>query len=207
MEYLEGETLADRRLRAGALPLDAGADGRHRDRRRARHGASRRHRASRSEAGQRHARPRRGAKLLDFGLAKARRRCRSTASIDAPTTPHDDRRRRARSSARSSTWRPSRSKGATPTRAPTSSRSAACSTRCSTGQKAFEGKTRRASSARSCRTGTRRRLRAAAGRVPPALDRVVRTCLAKDPDERWQTGARSAPRAEMDREPRDSHRA
>jgi hypothetical protein len=22
---------------------------------------------------------------------------------------------------------------------------------------------------------------------PPALDRVVRTCLAKDPDERWQT--------------------
>jgi len=23
--------------------------------------------------------------------------------------------------------------------------------------------------------------------VPPVLDRVVRTCLAKDPDERWQT--------------------
>src|SRR5438093_13639834 len=22
---------------------------------------------------------------------------------------------------------------------------------------------------------------------PPALDRVIRTCLAKDPDERWQT--------------------
>jgi serine/threonine protein kinase len=23
--------------------------------------------------------------------------------------------------------------------------------------------------------------------VPPALDRIIRRCLAKDPDERWQT--------------------
>ena len=30
-------------------------------------------------------------------------------------------------------------------------------------------------------------LAAQAPRVPPALDRVVTTCLAKDPDERWQT--------------------
>ena len=26
--------------------------------------------------------------------------------------------------------------------------------------------------------------------APPALDRVVKTCLAKDPEERWQSAAR-----------------
>ena len=35
--------------------------------------------------------------------------------------------------------------------------------------------------------------------TPPALDRVVKRCMAKDPDERWQTRRRSGSGIEMDR--------
>ena len=34
---------------------------------------------------------------------------------------------------------------------------------------------------------------------PPALDRVVKTCLAKDPEDRWQTAHDVRQRAEVDR--------
>ena len=54
MEFLDGETLADR-LRAGRMPLDKVLKTAHRDRRRARHRAPCRHRASRCEARQHHA--------------------------------------------------------------------------------------------------------------------------------------------------------
>ena len=104
---------------------------RDRDCRRARQGASRRHRASRSQARQHHAhevgreaarlRPREaqrpGRADLDDGDRAARRR------------PAARRRRPARSSARCITWRRSKSKGARLTRAATSGRSASSSTR------------------------------------------------------------------------------
>ena len=35
--------------------------------------------------------------------------------------------------------------------------------------------------------------------TPPALDRVVRTCLAKDPEDRWQSAGDVAKRAQVDR--------
>ena len=55
-----------------------------------------------------------------------------------------------------------------------------------TGKKAFEGKSQ-ASLIAAILDATRRRSRSLQPLTPPALDRVVKTCLAKDPDERWQS--------------------
>ncbi|MEP6472027.1 MAG: hypothetical protein ABJC28_08410, partial [Acidobacteriota bacterium] len=55
-----------------------------------------------------------------------------------------------------------------------------------TGQKAFSGKSQ--ASLISSIMGTQPpAVSAVAPMTPPAFDRVVRTCLAKDPDDRWQT--------------------
>ena len=42
--------------------------------------------------------------------------------------------------------------------------------------------TMRAAATRTTKSGS-----PSAARTPPALDRVVKTCLAKEPDERWQS--------------------
>ena len=55
-----------------------------------------------------------------------------------------------------------------------------------TGRKAFEGKSQ-ASLVVSIMSGTPPPISAVQPMTPPSLDRVVRVCLAKDPDERWQT--------------------
>src|SRR5206468_7568168 len=55
-----------------------------------------------------------------------------------------------------------------------------------TGQKAFSGKSQ--ASLISSIMGTQPpAVSAVAPMTPPAFDRVVKTCLAKDPDDRWQT--------------------
>ncbi len=56
----------------------------------------------------------------------------------------------------------------------------------STGRKAFEGKSQ-ASLIAAIMGGTPPSISQARPMTPPALDRLVGTCLAKDPDERWQT--------------------
>ena len=97
MEYLEGETLAERLSAAGRhrwrLPTRSLTD-RHRDLRRPRQRAPRGHHPPRSEAGEHLARPKRRAsappiaKLLDFGLAKtAAPAVAATALSMLPTTP------------------------------------------------------------------------------------------------------------------------
>jgi len=55
-----------------------------------------------------------------------------------------------------------------------------------TGRKAFEGKSQ-ASLIAAIMTSEPPSLSTIEPMSPPALDRVVRTCLAKDPDERWQS--------------------
>ncbi|HJW14977.1 MAG TPA: protein kinase [Thermoanaerobaculia bacterium] len=55
-----------------------------------------------------------------------------------------------------------------------------------TGQKAFAGKSQ-ASLIASILSAEPQPISQIAPMAPPALDRVVKTCLAKDPDDRWQT--------------------
>src|SRR6266542_1810251 len=55
-----------------------------------------------------------------------------------------------------------------------------------TGQKAFSGKSQ-ASLIASILSAEPPAISAVQPMTPPALDRVVKTCLAKDPDDRWQT--------------------
>src|SRR5688572_16158330 len=57
-----------------------------------------------------------------------------------------------------------------------------------TGRRAFSGKSR-ASLIASIMEHEPAPLSSVAPMTPPALDRVVRTCLAKDPDDRWQSAA------------------
>ncbi|HYR45775.1 MAG TPA: serine/threonine-protein kinase, partial [Thermoanaerobaculia bacterium] len=55
-----------------------------------------------------------------------------------------------------------------------------------TGQKAFSGKSQ-ASLIAAILGSEPAAISTVAPMTPPALDRVVKTCLAKDPDDRWQT--------------------
>jgi len=124
MELLEGQTLADR-LAKGSLPLGDVL----------KYGAQIAQalaRAHRAGVVHRDLKPgnvmltRHGAKLLDFGLAKGR---------TSPPSPASDETQQRPLTAEGmvigtfNTWRPSNSLPRSPTRAPTSSPSAACSTR------------------------------------------------------------------------------
>ena len=59
-----------------------------------------------------------------------------------------------------------------------------------TGKKAFEGKSQASVIATILETDPPP-MSSLQPMTPPALDRVVKRCLAKDPDERWQTAQRS----------------
>ena len=126
MEYLEGETLATR-LEKEALPLNQTL-------RYAIQIADALDKAHRKGIVHRDLKPgnimltKGGAKLLDFGLAK-RQPAGAVAGRSLGATVSGPLTARARFSARRSTWRRSRSKVVTPTRAATSFRSARSSTR------------------------------------------------------------------------------
>ncbi len=55
-----------------------------------------------------------------------------------------------------------------------------------TGRRAFEGRSQASLIAAILREEPRP-ITSLAPMTPPALDRVIRTCLAKDPEDRWQT--------------------
>ena len=183
MEYLEGETLADRLLK-GPLPLEQTL----------RFGieiADALDKAHRQGIVHRDLKPgnvmltKSGVKLLDFGLAKAVAPASQKSSLTALPTQHEPD-----------------AGGDDPGDVPVHGAGAAggeggrradghlrvrraCSTRWRPGKKAFSG-TSQASLISSIMRDEPAPISQVQPMTPPALDRVVRTCLAKDPDDRWQ---------------------
>ena len=124
-------------------------------------------------------------KILDFGLAKL--------TLTEEQGPGHERARPQRpapspasSSARSATCRPSRCAASPPTRAATSSPSARSSTRCSSGRRAFHG-----DSAADTMSAILKEdppdLSVTNQNVPPGLERIVRHCLEKNPEQRFHS--------------------
>jgi len=189
MEFLDGETLAER-LRKGPLPLDLVL----------RYGieiCEGLEKAHRSGVVHRDLKPgnimltKSGAKLMDFGLAKAGVAGPSTAASGLTatlTTPPGSHPLTAQGSV----------VGTFQYMAPEQVEGIEADARSDifafgsvlyemlTGKRAFEGKT-----AASAMAAVLERDPAPISLVqpmtPPALERLVKTCLAKDPDERWQT--------------------
>lgn len=188
MEFLEGETLADR-LRKGAMPITQllksaieisdGLD-----------------RAHRSGVVHRDLKPgnimltKGGAKLMDFGLAKASLASANAASSLSMTlsTPAQSHPLTAEGTVVGTFqyMAPEQVEGREADARSDIFAFGAVLYEMATGKRAFEGKT-----AASAMAAVLEREPAPISTVepttPPALDRLVKTCLAKDPDERWQT--------------------
>ena len=187
MEYLEGETLTDR-LKRGALPLEqvlrygveiAGAlDQAHR------HGIV-----------HRDLKPgnvmltKSGAKLLDFGLAKLRAPDTPvSAASELSALPTGDKPLTAEGSIVGTFqyMAPEQLEGKEPDARTDIFAFGAVLHEMATGQRAFKGKSQ-ASLIAAILASEPPPISRLQPLTPPALDRVVATCLAKDPDERWQS--------------------
>ena len=186
MEYIEGKPIA------GPLPVEQAIALRHPDLRGAPRRAPEGHRPPRPEAGQHPAdeaghqaarlRPRQARCRQRLGRAVRARPCRTGGAGDgrgAHRGAHG-RRHAAVHGAGADRGR------ARSTRAPTSSRSAACSTSCSPASAPSTGKTASTVMAAVLAT-TPQPIEELVPLTPPALERIVARCLAKDPDDRWQT--------------------
>ena len=188
MEFLEGETLADR-LHKGPLPVDqllkCGieiCDGLEK--------------AHRSGVVHRDLKPgnimltKTGAKLMDFGLAKAlMANAGATSGLTATvTTPPGTDPLTARGVVVGTFqyMAPEQVEGKEADARSDIFALGSVLYEMATGKRAFEGKT-----AASAMAAVLERepppISSVQPMIPPALDRLVRTCLQKDPDERWQT--------------------
>jgi len=183
MELLDGESL-EQRLTKGPLPLDQAL-------RIAIDLADALSKAHRQGIVHRDLKPgnvmltRQGAKLLDFGLAR----------VDAPPAPGSGSflptQQRALTQAGTvlGTFQymaPEQLEGGDADARTDIFAFGALVYEMITGRKAFEGKSQ-ASLISAIMAGTPPPISSLNATTPPALDRVIRTCLAKDPDERWQT--------------------
>src|SRR6266853_482971 len=188
MEYLEGETLADR-LRKGPLSVDQvlkygieiceGLE-----------------KAHRSGVVHRDLKPgnimltKTGAKLMDFGLAKASLAGpAATSGLTATlTTPPGSHPLTAQGMVVGTFqyMSPEQVEGKEADARSDIFALGAVLYEMATGKRAFEGKTQ-ASIVAAILASEPQPISAVTPMSPPALDRVVKVCLAKDPDERWQT--------------------
>jgi eukaryotic-like serine/threonine-protein kinase len=183
MEHLEGETLAVR-LKKGPLPTDQvlhyaiqiadALDTAHR------HGVV-----------HRDLKPgnvmltKTGAKLLDFGLAKVRV-AEAAAGVTAAPTQTTPLTGEGTILGTLQYMAPEQLEGAEADARTDIFALGAVIYEMATGRKAFEGKSQ-ASLISNIMTTEPPPISTVQSMTPPALDHVVRTCLAKDPDARWQT--------------------
>src|SRR5437660_3819065 len=187
MEYLEGETLFER-LAKGPLAFDQVL----------RYGleiADALDRAHRQGIVHRDLKPgnvmltKSGVKLLDFGLAKmvAPAAARSGASLTTlPTQTGRDLTAEGTILGTFQYMAPEQLEGRDADARTDIFAFGAVLYEMATGRKAFAGGSQ-ASLIASIMTSEPAPASAVAPTAPPAIDRVVRTCLAKDPDDRWQT--------------------
>ncbi len=184
MEYLEGETLA-KRLEKGPLPPEQvlrygieiadALDKAHRQ------GVTHRD----LKPGNIMLIPRSGTKLLDFGLAKAKP-APSVSSLTAGPTESSPLTAEGTVVGTFQYMSPEQFEGKEADARSDIFAFGAVLYEMMTGHKAFEGKTQ-ASVIAAILEREPAPLSQLAPMAPPALERVVKTCLAKDPEERWQT--------------------
>jgi serine/threonine protein kinase len=188
MEYIEGESLADR-LAKGPLPVDQAL-------RCAIQVADALDKAHRARLVHRDLKPanimlsKSGAKLLDFGLAKLRASDSEIVFTEQSESELPTERARL--------TREGTIAGTLQYMAPEQLEAGAVDARTDifsfgavlyemiTGRKAFSGKSQ-ASLIAAILSSEPQPVSTVQLMSPPTLDRVVSTCLAKDPDERWQT--------------------
>src|SRR5262249_54799937 len=186
MEFLEGETLAERLLR-GPLPVDQTL----------RYGmeiADALDKAHRRGIVHRDLKPgnvmltKSGVKLLDFGLAKAVQPGSAVSALTSLPTQGPALTAEGTILGTFQYMAPEQLEGReTDARTDIFSLGAVLY-QMATGRKAFSGASQ-ALLISSIMQNEPAPLSAAQPSAPPALERIVRTCLAKDPDDRWQSAA------------------
>jgi Tol biopolymer transport system component len=187
MELIEGESLGDR-LQKGPLPIELVL----------RHGieiASALDAAHRQGIVHRDLKPgnvmltKAGAKLLDFGLAKSGPLIMGTPSVsqmaDSPTV-HKPLTEQGTILGTFQYMAPEQLEGLEADARTDIFSFCALLYQMATGQPAFQGKTRTSLIA-AIVSGTPQPLSQLAPLTPPALDHLIKKCLEKDPDDRWQS--------------------
>jgi Tol biopolymer transport system component/predicted Ser/Thr protein kinase len=186
MEYLEGETLAER-LKKGPLPLDQVLQY-------AIEISDALDKAHRKGITHRDLKPgnimltKSGTKLLDFGLAKLRGPQVAVANLSALPTEGSNLTAQGTILGTLQYMAPEQVEGREVDARTDIFAFGVVAYEMATGKKAFEGKTSASVMAKILEVDPPP-MSSLQPMTPPALDRVVKRCLAKEPDERWQSAS------------------
>jgi Tol biopolymer transport system component/predicted Ser/Thr protein kinase len=186
MEYLEGETLAER-LKKGPLPLDQVLQY-------AIEISEALDKAHRKGITHRDLKPgnimltKSGTKLLDFGLAKLRKDAASGSPLSQLPTANEGITAQGTILGTLQYMAPEQLEGKEADARTDIFAFGVVVYEMTTGKKAFEGKSQASLIAKILETDPTP-MSSLQPMTPPALDRLVKTCLAKDPDDRWQTAS------------------